>query len=316
MKNLDIIVAGDINLDIILSNFTGLPQMGQELFVENMTVTIGGSAANTAIGLAKLGVKVALYGVVSKDRFGQYILEELERLGICTDLMEVTEQAETGISICLTSGQDRAFITYMGNNKLYNPEKLLEKSFQGRHIHFAGFNWRGLMASYEKAIKELKRRGFSLSLDVGYDQYEQFGDKMKEILANIHLFFPNEVEALKLTGAQDVFQALDRLSALVPLVVITRGSQGAIAKDENGIWEHPAFQVEAVDAVGAGDAFSAGFLYGYLKNESTAQCLLLGSACGALAAAGFGGGAAAPELEKLEQFISSNMNKKTTTIRK
>lgn len=78
MKTLDIIVAGDVNLDIITGNFTGLPVMGEELFVDSMAVTIGGSAANTAIGLAKLGLNVALYGVVSDDLFGKYILAELE----------------------------------------------------------------------------------------------------------------------------------------------------------------------------------------------------------------------------------------------
>ncbi|MDW7675220.1 MAG: carbohydrate kinase family protein [Bacillota bacterium] len=309
MHDLDIIVAGDVNLDIIPSSFNGVPKMGQELFVDSMAVTIGGSAANTAIGLAKLGLKVALFSVVSDDQFGRYIMEELEGAGVSTSLMEVTSEANTGISICLTSGKDRAFISYMGNNNLYQPEKLLEKKLNTRHIHVAGFNWQNLIDGYVHLVTELKTKGLSVSLDVGYDDYEQYWDKMHRILAGINLFFPNETEARKLTGEKDVYKALDKLSAVVPVAVITRGSMGAIAKDQGQIWHQPAFKVDAVDAVGAGDAFDAGFLYGYLRDLSTSQCLKLGSACGAMAASSYGGGAAAPGIAELEDFLIKHCGK-------
>ncbi|KUO51619.1 MAG: hypothetical protein APF76_13310 [Desulfitibacter sp. BRH_c19] len=307
MKKLDIIVAGDVNLDIIPGSFDELPKMGEELFIDEMAVTVGGSAANTAISLCKLGLKVALYGVVSNDHFGQYILSYLEKLGVDTSLMEVVNKADTGISICLTSGKDRAFISYMGSNKLYNPEKLLEKSVENAgHIHVAGFNWRKLIDGYVKVFVELKRRGMSTSLDIGFDDYEKYWEKMNQVLTNINLFFPNETEALKLTSEENVDKALNILSALVPIVVITRGSKGAIAKDHNGSWKQAAFQVAALDAVGAGDAFDAGFLYGYLNNLSTARCLMLGSACGAIAASNYGGGASAPDLKILEIFLKKH----------
>lgn len=303
---MDIIVAGDVNLDIIPGSIDRLPEMGQELFIDNMTVTVGGSAANTAMGLAKLGLKVALYGVVSNDQFGKYIVENLNRTGVDTSLLEVTNEQQTGISICITSGKDRSFISYMGNNKLYNPQKLLEKNINASHIHITGFNWKNLIDNYNELFKGLKERDLTVSLDLGYDEYDKYADKMKQILGNVDLFFPNELEALILTESKNVYEALEKLNSLVTVAVITRGDKGVVAKDSDGLWEQPAFKVDAVDAVGAGDAFGAGFLYGYLNNLTTKNSIILGSACGAMAASNYGGGAAAPDIKALINFLDKH----------
>ncbi len=185
----------------------------------------------------------------------------------------------------LSGHADRAFVSTYGATAAFGPEHLaLDLLEQARHVHVCGL-WQGraLHASLPALFDALRARGVTLSLDTGYDPSDRWGDPLPALLSRVDLFFPNEVEALRISGASTLEAALSALAGQVPLVVLKQGAQGAIARRGGEYAARPAFQVEVVDTTGAGDAFAAAFLHGWLQRLSLADTLTLANAAGALA---------------------------------
>ncbi|WP_313583929.1 carbohydrate kinase family protein, partial [Lacrimispora sp.] len=140
MKEIDVLIAGTPNIDLIVSPYDALPGPGEEIRVDNMYVQCGGGVAITAIGLSKLGMKTMIYGAVHNDLFGEFILQEMRKYEV--EMKTRLSEKSTGLSIALDVDKDRRFITYDGcvNEVMPKdiPKDLLEKT---RHIHLT--NYRG-----------------------------------------------------------------------------------------------------------------------------------------------------------------------------
>ncbi|SDN37598.1 pfkB family carbohydrate kinase [Paenibacillus sp. yr247] len=111
MKKFDAVVIGDANIDLVVIGCNQIPQPGQEIFVENMMMHVGGGAALFTISLAKLGLHVAFDGVLGDDGYGHYIREQFQRYGIDTSLIRTSKISNTGITIAINPELDRSFIT-------------------------------------------------------------------------------------------------------------------------------------------------------------------------------------------------------------
>jgi sugar/nucleoside kinase (ribokinase family) len=127
----------------------------------------------------------------------------------------------------------------------------------------------------------------------------------------VDYFFPNEIEALSITGKETVSEALEELSKQVPLVVITVGSEGVIAKKRDGqVLSLKPFPVQVVDTTGAGDCFAGAFLAAYLRGGSLEDSLLQANAAGAMAVTRVGVvPEELPDQQQLKQFINTHSSK-------
>jgi sugar/nucleoside kinase (ribokinase family) len=290
MKPFDVLVAGEINPDLILSCDV-VPAFGQvEKLVENATLTIGSSSAIFASGAARLGLKVAFCGICGNDVFGHFMLDQLKLHGVDIANIRVAEKGSTGLSVILNRGADRAILTHLGLISALKAEHISDDLLrQTRHLHVASYF---IQQSLQPGLPHLFRRahilGVTTSLDTNYDPSEQWHG-FDELLAVTNVFLPNEAEACSLTGAETAAAAASRLSGQVETLAIKLGAQGALGVRQNQIVRVPSIPVKIVDTVGAGDAFDAGFIYGYLNAWPLEKTLRLAVVCGSLSTRQVGG---------------------------
>jgi sugar/nucleoside kinase (ribokinase family) len=296
----DVLVAGEINPDLILSGAGIEPRFGQqEVLVEQSTMTIGSSSAIFACEAARLGLQVALIGVTGLDLFGRFMLEALPNRGVNVDHVIVDPGQQTGLTVILNRGADRAILTHIGAMGALRAEQVTNDLLaQARHLHVGSyFMQTALQPGLPGLFRRARALGLTTSLDTNYDPSGEWV-RAAEALSETTLFFPNQNEALGISGTTTLEQALDRLAELVPQVVVKLGAGGGLARAGEQVVRIPALPVEVVDTVGAGDSFDAGFLYGYLNGWRLVDCLRLAVACGSLSARGSGGTAAQPTLEE------------------
>ena len=141
-------------------------------------------------------------------------------------------------------------------------------------------------------------RGLTVSLDTNYDPTERWEGGIREALAHVDLFLPNETELTKIGGNSRWEKALALLAERVPTVVAKLGAQGAVARRGGEEVAVPPLPATVVDATGAGDSFDAGFVYGLVQGWELTRTLRLAAACGALSTRAVGGTTAQPTLEE------------------
>jgi sugar/nucleoside kinase (ribokinase family) len=305
MKPYDILVAGEINPDLILSGDVS-PEFGQvEKLVDSASLAIGSSCAIFACGAARLGLKVAIMGVCGADIFGRFMLEEMTKGGVDVSKVKVDPSEQTGLSVILTHDADRAILTHTGAISALQAEDVSDDLlFQARHLHVASYFLQtrlqpGLPGLFQRA----RGLGLSTSLDPNWDpdgKWIGFDD----LLNQVDVFLPNENEALSLTRSATCEKALERLASRCGVVAIKRGSEGALAESGNKISAACALPVDVVDTVGAGDSFDAGFLYGWLNEWGLEKALQLAAVCGSLSTRCAGGTAAQPTLDEALFYLA------------
>jgi sugar/nucleoside kinase (ribokinase family) len=300
-----ILIAGELNPDLILRNYRMFPQVGKEILVEDAQLTLGSSSAICAVGLARLGDRVAFAANVGADPYGDYCIGFLEREGIDVSLVNRRADLKTGITVSITSSKDRALVTYPGAMTSLRAEDLPKGVFAGcRHFHVSSYFLQdGLRPGLKNLFAEARRLGLSTSLDTGYDPSEQWSADLIDTLQEVDVFLPNELEIQGIANRQDVVDGLRALDNGHTLVVGKLGSEGCISLDQGTLVKVKAFPVQVVDTTGAGDSFDAGFLHAWLRGRALRDCLRFGAACGALSTRGMGGTATQPSEEEVESFV-------------
>ncbi len=259
------------------------PQFKQvEQIIENYVLELGGSANIFISQMAKLGASAGVIGWVGKDSFGEFVLSSLKTIGVETTNVRSHDTEKTGIGVALTEEHDRAILTYAGTIDATSPSELLPAfAFETRHWHIASyFLLRGLRSSWKDWLLHCKNAGVTTSLDTNWDPDDRW-EGVHDLLALVDIFLPNEVEAARLTGEPDPFKAAEKLARAGCLVVIKRGSNGAIARKGERVWrlEVKASVPNIADAIGAGDNFDAGFVWGQMLGWSVEASLELGHRC-------------------------------------
>jgi sugar/nucleoside kinase (ribokinase family) len=304
MKSYDILVAGEINPDLILSGEVE-PTFGQvEKLVDSASLTIGSSSAIFACGAARLGLKVAFIGKCGDDVFGRFMLDEMSMRGVDTENVILIPGESTGLSVILNRGADRAILTHPGlipTLKAENvPDRLLR---QARHLHVASYF---LQTALQPGLPRLFERahflGLTTSLDTNYDPSEQWRG-FDELFSLTNIFLPNEAEACSLARVDNVDLAADRLAGKVETLVIKLGAAGTLGVRNGQNVRVASIPVKVVDTVGAGDSFDAGFLFGYLSGWPLERTLKLAVVCGALSTQAAGGTTAQPTLVQAEKYF-------------
>lgn len=285
-RDFDVLVVGDLNIDLILSGLARLPAWGEEVLADDITQRLGGSAANTAVCCSQLGLKVAFVANVGRDDFGEFLIEELGRWGVSTEYVRTHPKLATGITVSLSGATDRAFVTYVGTiDSLRGEDIPRELLARCRHMHIASYF---LQTRLQPGCSELARaahaEGMSVSLDTGYDPSEEWDGGLLDLLPDVDIFLPNEVEAQAISGARNPENALAALSAMSTIVVVKVGPRGATACEGRRVVHIPGFSVHTADTTCCGDAFNAGFLSGLLDGLALPDAVARGNAAGALMA--------------------------------
>lgn len=291
MPRFDVTLAGETNLDIILY---GLPEempLEQELLGDDLMVTLGGSTSITAHNLAVLGSKVGLITRVGGDPLGQVAVDRLRDAGVDLSRMTHSTKLSTGLTLLLQHGARRRILTYAGAMSEMGCEDLdLDYLASARHFHLCSFFLqRGWVAQIPQVLQQLKTAGLTISLDTNDDPADRWDDGIHEALRFVDILLPNEREACKIAGVDDVEEALLRLAKRVPNVVVKVGAQGSVGISKGKRYAAPAEKVKVVDAIGAGDSFDAGFLNKYLTGAGFGECLAAGNSSAALSTTRPGG---------------------------
>ncbi|ADL06710.1 carbohydrate kinase family protein [Lacrimispora saccharolytica] len=302
MKEIDVLIAGTPNIDLIVPPYDALPGPGEEIRVDNIYVLCGGGVAITSIGLSKLGMKTMIYGAVHHDLFGEFILQEMQKYGVKVKTRR--SEKSTGISIALDVDKDRRFITYDGCVNEVTPKDipkgLLEKT---RHTHLTNYRGRIDLEEYLQFIEDAHGAGATVSMDVGWDDTGCWDECLFEITKKLDVFFINDKELMEYTRASTLDAGIEKLSGYCSHAAIKMGARGSrLLKDGESVYGR-AYCVNSLDTTGAGDSFNAGYLYGFLNGLSPEECLKAANFCGASSVQGYGGYVNVPNLKQLKEEL-------------
>lgn len=308
----DLLVIGDANPDVIVGPLTTPLAFGQrEQLIDSGALTLGGSAAITACGAARLGLRVAFAGRVGDDGAGHYMRDRLAERGVDVSGLHLDPSLPTPLTVIVTRGDDRAILTAPGTLAATSgrdvPEHLLTSA---RHVHAASyFLLPGLAADLPGLFDTARAAGATTSLDTNDDPSGRWDRAaLAPVLARTDILLPNAAEAHRLAGTDgtSVAAAAELLAHQVSLVAVKNGADGALCHDGRTLLTAAGIRVTPQDAVGAGDSFNAGFLAGRLAGRPIAEALDLAAACGALSTRAAGGTTAQPTWEEALTHLTVN----------
>lgn len=291
-KEFDVIVVGELNVDLILNGIGTFPEIGKEVLAKEMALTLGSSSAIFASNISSLGARTAFIGKIGKDKFGQVMLENFRENKV--DVSMIVEQANTGTgaTIILNVQEDRAMITYPGAMELLTIEDISKSNLQkAKHLHFSSYYLQpGIRKDIGKLFRTAQELGLTTSFDMQWDPEEKWDLPLEEILPFVNIFLPNEQELMHLTGINDLEKAIDSIRKHTDILAIKRGNLGSMVCHKKEISQQAAFlNPSVIDAIGAGDSFNAGFVYKYLMGALVSECQKFGNLTGAVSTTAAGG---------------------------
>jgi sugar/nucleoside kinase (ribokinase family) len=299
-RPLDVIVAGDLFTDVILTGFSEWPQPGTEAFCESLHRELGGGAAIAACGLGRLGSRTALFGMLGADG-RDWAMNRLAQFGVDTSWLQFDPVEPTAVTVVVSTAAERTFLTYHGPNRRF-PEMLeaaarSDRLANCRHLHL---NWAPDLDTAAELFAAIRRQGCSISLDVGWHEDWLADPRSLALLPLIDIFFPNEAEARRMTGENDCIRILRRLAgAGARRVALKLAADGAAMLWDGDILDVKPHNVAPIDTTGAGDCFNAGFLHYWLSGAPPLTCLRAANFCGAASTEAHGGIDGFPAAERL-----------------
>ena len=303
MKIWDVAVIGEIYADHIFSGFASWPQPGEEVVAESYLRELGGGTINTACGLARLGRKTRLIGLIGEnDR--PWFAQRLQDFHLGTSGL-VSDAAGTGVTVSVSTREDRSFFTHVGANQhlaaLLGDSAIVAELCTARHVHFA------MPLPRERAavvLPQLKAAHCTTSLDVGFSPAWLGDPANRATLGEIDYFLPNQKEAALLAGSEseETFIAWARQLGL-DHAVVKLGDKGALAVYPDVVHYATPPEVTALDTTGAGDAFDAGFIDALLDAEPIDGCLRRACICGALCTTQAGAIEGLPDSTQLRSYL-------------
>ena len=249
------------------------------------TYVPGGSCANTVSGISWLGkempVEACVFaGAVGRDEVGSNYIRQISDLGVEACLTR--KEAETGVScVIVTPDYERTMFTYLGACREYSIADLdLRRISLSRYLHFTGFMWdtESQKEAMEKAVQTAESERIKVSFDLADPlAVKRYGEEFDNwIPAHVDVLFGNRDE-MRLLYDHDMedLELIHEMGSRVPVAVMKVGAEGCYVSDRGNVTHYPGVPTRVVDTVGAGDSFASGFLFGLLKNLSTAESACL-----------------------------------------
>ncbi|HYL44789.1 MAG TPA: carbohydrate kinase family protein [Ktedonobacteraceae bacterium] len=320
----DVLVIGNPCVDIVFGGMPHWPVLGQEMYVDKFGISAGG-IFNTAATLSRLGLRVALLCELGNDFFSRFMLEEIEKAGICSDLVLRRDHPMFSVSVCLAHENERGFVSYSntqsglvthllgktpsaqidgeGVSIVEHVARDPNKALDGYTFNAAFFYARPTILPLANFVVE---RGSTLFLDTGWHSQELPDPNMPAVVKRGNYIMPNQLEAMLMTGSGSAEEAVRKLAEWASTAIVKIGAQGVVACQQEELVYCDAYPInEVVDTTGAGDAFNGGFIYGILKGYSLLEALRCGTICGSLSTTALTGTAAVPTGDELERLLRS-----------
>jgi len=278
MNRFDVVGFGALNVDKLFK-VNSIAAAEEESFITDFQEACGGSAANTVVGLARLGCNTGFIGKVADDREGKMLLDDFQKEGVNTDALIKAKRGRSGAVMGFVDekGERALYIDSGVNDTIELEEVNKEYAYQASFLHLTSFVGETSFQAQKKLLETLPET-VKVSFDPGA-LYARMGlDKLRPILRKTFVCMPNAGELELLTGKSDYCRGAEfLLEKGVRIVAVKLGSKGCYVTDgrESRIVE--SFRVKVVDTTGAGDAFCAGFLYGLIRDKSLDVCGRIGN---------------------------------------
>ena len=317
---LDVLVIGEVLVDF-------MPRTAGKKVrdVEDWKRCVGGAPANVAVGLARLGAKVALCGCTGDDEFGHFLKNALAHEGVEVSGLRQTTEGKTGLGfISLDQNGERSFTFYRVNAAEYlvdardvNPEAI--RAAKVLHLGTNSLLLAPARAAVAQAALVMRGKGGIVSCDPNlrlhlWKDPTELRRWLDVLVPQLTVLKLSEEEIEFVTGARDVDGALERIAGPA-LVVVTRGEKGAVLKTERERVEVPTVPCTVVDTTGAGDGFMTGLLYGLTRScsapadvaaldaEALRKLGTLGCAIGTRVVGFLGAVSGLPRREEVQQLL-------------
>lgn len=281
----DVVCLGQFTADVVVTPVESLPKKGKAIFVDNISLHNGGCACNTAVALGKLGINTAVIGKVGCDAFGDFLIKVMNEAGLDTTAMVRDGSVNTSTTAVLVHPDgERSFLHYFGGNaKMSEDDVNYEVIKAAKILHVAAaFLVRGLDGEpMARVLAKAKEMGVTTSLDTAWDATGRWMGLLEPCLSHVDIFVPSLEEAQILSGNQKPSEiAKFFMDYGISTVVLKLGADGCYARTEDQELTVPTFSVKVVDTLGAGDAFTAGFLAAKVKGWDLEKACRFANAVG------------------------------------
>ena len=308
-RRFDVSVVGLYILDILGRPVQKIPDGGNVDFIDEIRLTVAGTAGGTVVDLAKLGLSCQAVGAVGDDEKADFVLNHMGKAGIDCRLMRQVEGVETSATILnVRANGERPALHARGASDHFDvSDDMLADVLDCRFLHLGGT---GLLAKMDgdpsrALLQAAQEAGCVTTWDLvgaGPDTWAF----VEPLLPHIDYFVPSIEEAEILSGVTGVEENIQFFQSRgVKCVVLTMGADGSMIADGDGRVHVPVYDIEVVDTTGCGDAYTAGFIAGLADDRSLLECGHLGTASASLVASGLGSDAGIVDRAQTETAMAA-----------
>ena len=305
----DVTCLGILVADVVGKPVESMPERGKLALVDRMELHGGGCANNTGIGLAKIGIQTAVIGKVGNDGFGDFMVNSLRHNGVdCSGVVRDEETATSATMVMVHGDGERSFIHYIGANAaLTEADVNFDVVKSSKILHVAGaFLMPGIDGEpTARVLKKAREIGVTTALDTAWDSKGQWMSVLGPCLQYVDYAVPSIEEARMVTGKHDPADVAKVLMDKgVGTVALKMGDQGCYIRSKDIELSIPIYKVDAIDALGAGDAFAAGFLAGIVNGWDLERTGKFANATGAFCVTALGATTGIKDQTTIEAFIA------------
>ncbi len=261
----DVVGLGTCNVDFI-NKVSRLAGPDDEVDVEKLILSVGGSASNFTVGLSRLNISTGIIARVGNDYFGQICAKKLIDEGVKTERLLSIDSPTGMVFIAVDPPGERSMYAFMGANAEF---KLLKEDIDfiksSKILHITGM--------YKEVVEEASKYANFLSLNPGTLLSEYGIEGLRKSIERANIIFLNKKEITILTGESLDNGAQKLLDIGVEMVAVTCGKDGANLYTKERVIHSPVKETAALDTTGAGDSFAAGFIAAYIKDKKLEECM-------------------------------------------
>ncbi|MEO0537545.1 MAG: ribokinase [Cyanobacteria bacterium P01_A01_bin.123] len=303
---MSILVFGSLNMDLV-TQVSRLPEPGETLLGDRFLIVPGGKGANQAVAAARLGVSTAMVGRVGGDSFGEDLLKSLNAAGVNTVDVSIDGDNRTGVAaIAVAANGENHIIVVPGANTAIDDTDIERLSARFQHVQVLLLQFEIPLPMVQRAAQLAQTQGIKVIVDPAPAQ----SALPDEFYRSIDILTPNQSEAAQLVGfpvdtPESALAAAQHLrSRGVKTVIVKLGGQGCVCSSPEGSFLLPAYKVDAVDTVAAGDAFNGGLAAALCQDQALLQAMLQGSAVAALSVTQAGAQSSLPTRDRVTAFLA------------
>lgn len=301
-----IVVVGSANMDLVLQ-IERSPQVGETITAGDLALFPGGKGANQACAAGRLGRTVWMIAQVGPDPFGAVLISSLQQAEVKTDHVGVADRPTGCACIYVLPGGENSIVVSPGANATLDPETAISRLNAVGRASFLLAQLEVPLETVQAVLAKAKSQGTTTMLDPAPARALP-----QSMLRLVDFLTPNQSEAATLLGNPswvirdfaDAEEAADRLLALGPSTVVMKlGALGCLVATRQGHERVPAFQVDAVDSTGAGDAFNGAFAAALAEGRPVLEAAVFANASAAISVTRWGAQTCLPDRDEVIQFL-------------